>query len=75
MAEPPDDRPALHVLESGKNDHQRAQDYKARLRPLLESAGAIVDEARREDMRIEFGMGTDAFGRCVIQRLDVVKIL
>lgn len=53
------------------NDAQKAEDYRTRLKPILEQAAAIVTEARREGLFIGFNMIADQFG---IQRVGDISV-
>lgn len=62
-------------LVPGKTDKERADDYRARLTPLLEQAAAIVGEARQAGFIIGFNISPDQFGRVKVQTIDVTKPL
>lgn len=62
-------------IAAGKTDKQRADEIKARLRPILEQACVILAEAQADGLKVTFGVGPDAFGRQSVTSLDVVKPL
>lgn len=62
-------------LETRPTDADRAQAYRDALRPLLEEACVIVGQARNEGLQINWNLAPDAYGRYVVQALDVLKVL
>jgi len=62
---------AIARLEPTKSDADKAADYRARIRPLLEQACEIISEARRNGLGIGFNLAPDQFG---IQRVGDISV-
>ena len=60
---------------SGRSDREVATDLKARVRVALEGVAALMDEANRSGMQVQFQIGLDGFGRNVVASLNVVRVL
>lgn len=61
------------IVSTGKRDEDIARDLDGRLRAQLSEVCLLMNEAAAAQMRVEFNLGVDAFGRNTIQRLDIVK--
>ena len=61
------------IIATGKRDEDIARDIELRLRVKLAEVCTLMDEANRTKMRVEFNLAADAFGRNVIQRVDIVR--
>lgn len=66
--------PELVKMEN-RLDRDIAADLKARISEQLEHVAAIMDEARRANMIVQFQFGIDGFGRNVVASLSVVTVL
>jgi len=65
----------LTLASTGRSDRDVAADLKARIREALTEVAAVMDEANRCGMRVQFSLGIDSFGRNVVASLDVVRVL
>lgn len=65
----------IKLAVDGRNDAERATDYRTRLRPLLEQVAAIVYEARKEGFIVGFALAPDQYGRTQVGNIDVTKPL
>lgn len=63
----------ISIIASNKSEREIATDLRDRMRTKLVEVGALLDEANREGMRINFQMAVDSFGRNVVGVLDVTK--
>jgi hypothetical protein len=61
------------IVATGRRDEDIARDINGRLWVKLSEVCLLMNEASAAKMRVEFNLGVDAFGRNVIQRLDIVK--
>lgn len=68
-------RPRVVELPSVETDQQKADRFKAEMKPIAEALAALMTAAERDGMRIEFSINRDAFGRQVVQSVSVVKVL
>ena len=67
--------PKLEIINPSKTDAAVAADLKRDTGELLKKVAALLDEANRHGMRIQFQLGVDGFGRNVVANLDVMKVL
>lgn len=51
----------------------RAERFKAEMAIALKPALALIDEAKRHGLLIEFHIGLDAYGRAIVGSCGVVK--
>lgn len=63
----------LSVVSSGHSEQDTARDLHRQIRERLVEIAGFMDAANRIDMRVEFSLGIDGYGRNVIQRLAVLK--
>ena len=62
-------------LVTSKTDVERAAELRALATPLLQQLCTIMDDARRDGLTLNFGIGADSFGRHTVNALTVVKPL
>lgn len=62
---------SLRSIRPQPTDAQKAEDYRARLKPVLEQAASLITEARREGLIIGFNLMPDQFG---IQRVGEISV-
>lgn len=62
-------------LVPGRTDRELAEEFRQRLRAALAPAMEIVDDATREGLVVNFVLGRNAFGRCVINDISVTRPL
>lgn len=58
-----------------KTDVMKAEDARARLRPVLEEACRILTEVKRDGIVVTFNITTDQYGIYRLMALDVIKPL
>lgn len=64
-----------HELSVITPERDVAKDIADRLRAKLVEVGAIMDEAVKHRMRVDFALASDGFGRNVVAKLDITKSL
>ena len=65
----------VELVATGKSDREIAANLKDRASKALLAVTAIMDEARRADLVLNFQIGVDGFGRNVVTALTIVKPL
>lgn len=58
-----------------RTDADKAKEYRERLRPLLEHAAQVVNEAQRDGLVINFALGRDAYGLLRVQDIQIARPL
>lgn len=64
--------PALKIVP-GKTDAEKAVEFKGRIVEALKPVMAIIDEAQREELNINYQIATDALGKATIVQLNITK--
>lgn len=78
---PPFEVPPFEVLHfaaasSRKTEAQKAREYRAKVREMMEPVCELINEAARVDgLKIQFGLTLDGSGRQAIGVVDVMKVL
>jgi hypothetical protein len=60
---------------AGKTDADLAAEFRAELRPLVEQIAKIMERARRHGLNTGFAITWDAYGRAIVQQIDVTRPL
>lgn len=70
------ERVRTKVTSIGKSDADKATDYRDRMMSALITVTGIIDEAKKNGMRVAFQLSPpDAFGRSHVAVLEILKEL
>ena len=65
----------LTVLTTGKTDTELAAEFRNKLRPLLDEALDVLNDASKSGLQVNFQFGRDVYGRHMMVSIDVVRPL
>lgn len=61
-------------LAPGKSDYEKANEYKKRAAHAAEEFMNVLTEASEEGFKFQVTFGENAFGKVIIQHLQLVKV-
>lgn len=67
--------PGVNHFPAPRSDAEKAEDARARLRPVLEEVCRILTEVKRDGIVVTFNITTDQYGIYRLMALDVIKPL
>jgi hypothetical protein len=65
----------LTILNTGKTDTELAAEFRNKLRPLLDEALGVLNDASKSGLQVNFQFGRDVYGRHMVVSIDVVRPL
>jgi hypothetical protein len=62
-------------LPARVSDEDRAKQVREKLKPMLEQVAAVLNEAQKDGLTVNFTLNKDAYGRFGAIAVDVVRPL
>lgn len=63
------------AIDGKESDAQKAESYRNKLRPILEQAAAVMNEASKDGLVLGWNVGRDAVGFARVSMIEVVRHL